>query len=370
MRTKNNIIFNTSLIYFIILTLFVGVRICTALDLFSFLGNTQAIILTTLIQVGFLFLLPLFLSSKLNKKSANETLQDFNFKKADFKTILISILIGFIVFILTVAISSFFSFILGLLGYAPSGTISSNSIPTWESFVLSIIVIAVLPSICEEFTHRGLLISGFKTLGIKKAIIYSSLLFGLLHLNIEQFFYATIIGAVLGAVSIFSKSIIPAIIIHFINNATNVYLDFARSKGLSGGDLLSKINEFLLQGNLVLSIIFIIIFVFLLVILLFYLIKILLNINAKKSIQDYAEKITIEQMRNQVLGNEPEKPINQFIISKNITKNIIKVNIPYEVLGFYLTPQTVPTKLDTLFIYSSILLSGIITVFTFIWGIL
>lgn len=369
MKAKNNIIFNTSLIYFIILTLFVGIRICTALNLFSFLGDGQSIILTGLIQFGFLLLLPLFLSSKLNKKSLNETLQDFNFKKSDFKIVIISILIGFIVFILTVAISSFFSFILGLFGYS-SAAGGTNSVATWESFILSIIIIAILPAICEEFTHRGLLISGLKTLGVKKAIIYSSLLFGLLHLNIEQFFYATIIGAVLGVVSIFSKSIVPAMIIHFINNATNVYLDFARSKGLPGGDLFSKANDFLLQGNFAVSIIFIIIFIFLLAMLLFYLIMILLNINAKKSVQDYAERMAIEQMRNQVLGQEPVKPVNQLIINKNSFKNTIKINIPYEVLGFYLTPQVVPTKLDTLFIYSSILLSGLITVFTFIWGIL
>jgi membrane protease YdiL (CAAX protease family) len=370
MKTKNNMIFNTGLIYFIILTLFVGVRICTALNLFSFLGDSQAIILTVLVQVGFLLLLPLFLSSKLNKKTANETLQDFNFKKTDFKTVLISILIGLIVFILTVVISSFFSFVLGLFGYVPAGTGSSSAAPTWESFVISIIIVAILPAICEEFTHRGLLISGLKTLGIKKAIIYSSLLFGLLHLNIEQFFYASIIGAVLGAVSIFSRSIVPAMIIHFINNAINVYLDFARVKGLPGGDLFSKANAFLSQGNFVLSVIFVIISVFLLVILLLYLIKILLAINAKQSIQDYAEKMTIEQMRNHVLGKEPETPTNQIIINKNIIKNTVKINIPYEILGFYMTPQVAPTKLDTLFIYSSILLSGLITIFTFVWGIL
>lgn len=365
MKTKN--IFNTGLIYFIILTLFVGIRICTALDLFAFLGDGQSIILTVFIQVGVLLILPLILSSKMNKRSVNETLNDFNFKKVGWKTVLISILIGFIVFILTVFISSFFSFILSLLGYSRAGGGASTT--TWEGFVLSLILIAVLPAICEEFTHRGLLLSGFRKLGIKKAIIYSSLLFGLLHLNVEQFFYASIIGAVLGAVAIFSRSIIPAIIIHFINNATNVYLDFAQSQGLPGGDLLTNISAYLTNGNIYTSLFFVIIFVFLLVILLFYLITLLLNINAKKSIQNYAEQVTIDQMRREVLGDNSVKQSPPIFI-KNPLKNTFKINVPYEVLGFYMTPQVIPSRLDKLFIHASILLSGLITIFTFVWGVL
>lgn len=370
MKTKNNI-FNTSLIYFIILVLFVAVRICTALDVFSFLGAGESIILTMVIQLGLLLLLPLLLSSKLNKKTTSQTLDDFNFKGTDWRTILISILIGFIVFVLTVAISSFFSFVLSLLGYSVA-TSTAVSDPTWQGFALSILAIAILPAFCEEFTHRGLLISGFKSLGIKNTIILSSLLFGLLHLNIEQFFYATIIGAILGTVAIFSKSIVPAIIIHFINNFINVYLDFARAKSLPGGDLLAKASSFLSNGNIFLSILFVILFMFLLIILLIYLITTLLKINAQKSLRDYAQQAAIEHMRSEVLGEEPKmiSPLTQLFVGKNITKDNIKIRIPYEILGFYLTPQTKLSGMEKVFVSASLFLSGIITLFTFIWGVL
>ncbi|MDD4110979.1 MAG: CPBP family intramembrane metalloprotease, partial [Clostridia bacterium] len=320
-------------------------------------------------QVGLLFLFPLLLVSKLNKRTSAQTLDDFNFRKIDFKTILISIVIGIIVFILTVVISSFFSFLLGMFGYSSSSG-GDSSVSTWQSFILSIIIIAVLPAFCEEFTHRGMLLSGLKELGAKKAIIYSALFFGLLHLNIEQFFYATIIGIVLGGVSLLSRSIIPAMIIHFINNFINVYLDFASSNALPGGDLLSRISLFLTEGNPFLNIIFIVLFISLLIILLLYLITILLKINAQKSFKEYAEAMAIKELRNEILGDaiEPKEPIRKSFFNKLRTSSFVQV--PYEVLGFYITPQVKMGKLDKVFIYSTFLLSGLITLFTFIWGVL
>lgn len=368
MNKRSKTIFNTSLIYFIILAAFVVVRILTSLNIFGFLGDNTNLILTIIIQVGLLFIFPLYLSAKLNKKTINQTLNDFNFKSVNWQTISISVLIGFIVFILTIALSSFFSFIISLFGYS-AATSSVSGISTWSEFIASMLVIAILPAICEEFTHRGMLVFGLRELGIKKVLIYSSLLFGLLHLNIDQFFYATIIGGILGAVAIFSGSIIPAIIIHFINNALGIYLDFAQNSNLLGGNMLTKMNNFLAGGNIFLTILFIILFIFLLIILLFYLIGALLRINAKKSIQDYAKEITLQQMRSEVLGEEL-KPMHQITLSANPWSSKIKVQIPYEILGFYIIPQIKPNKLDILFLNSSILLGGLITIFTFIWGIL
>ena len=367
---KRREIFNTSLIYFIILVFFVGVRICTALNVFDFLGSAESLVLTILIQVGLLLLFPLFMSSKLNKKNTQQTLRDFRVKKVDFKTVMISILIGFIVFILTVAISSFFNYIITLFGYSSNSAGASTATATWENFILSMIVIAVFPAICEEFTHRGLLINGFKSLGLKKAIIYSSLLFGLLHLNIEQFFYATIIGGILGVVAIFSKSIFPAIIIHFINNAINVYLDFAQSKGLPGGDLISRANAFLTGGYFFISILFIFLFITLLIILLFYLIIYLLKLNAQKSIKSYAENMALQEMRSQVLGEKSKVAKPPILFNQIPFRSTIKINIPYELLGFYMNPQIKPKAIDTIFLYSSIFLASLVTLFTFVWGVL
>jgi membrane protease YdiL (CAAX protease family) len=84
--------------------------------------------------------------------------------------------------------------------------------------------------VCEEIAHRGMLFNGLSSLGTKNAIIYSSILFGLMHLNISQFFYAAIIGAILAVLTIASGSIIPAMIVHFLNNFINVVISYVDAK--------------------------------------------------------------------------------------------------------------------------------------------
>ena len=45
-----------------------------------------------------------------------------------------------------------------------------------------VLVIAVLPAICEELAFRGFILSGFRHLGHKwRAIVFSAVFFGLTH---------------------------------------------------------------------------------------------------------------------------------------------------------------------------------------------
>ena len=308
-KLKKNIeIFNTNLVYFIIVVLFVCLRICSSMDVFSFLGSSADLVLTLVTQVGLMFVLPLFLFSKLNKTKPRATLEDFSFKKANYKTVLISIAIGLIVFILNIAVSTFFSYILSLLGYHVSTSSGTAVAPTWGSFFLSLLTVAILPAICEEFTHRGLLLSGYKKLGFKKAVILSALMFGLIHLNVNQFFYATVIGLVLAVVTLYSRSIVPAIIIHFMNNGINVYLEFAEAKGIFGQNFYSGISSYLSNGSIFSNVIVIALLLTLLLFLLFILIGWLLKINAQKSLASYAENATLMAMREEVLSDiEPQE---------------------------------------------------------------
>ena len=98
--------------------------------------------------------------------------------------------------------------------------------------------------------------------------------------------------------------------------------------------------------------------------------------NAEKSFANFAEMATLIAMRNEVLSdiNLEEKRKKQvfppIVFSKNNLKNGISVKIPYEILGFYLEPQIKPTLIDNMFFYSSLLLGSIVTVFTFIWGVI
>lgn len=362
--------FKTNLIYFSTMVLFVVLRICSAMGVFSFLGETQGLILTLITQVGLMFLIPFGLFCNLNKTQPKETLRRFNFRKIDFKTVLVSILIGLIVFVLNIFISSFFSSILNFFGYSSSsGGVQTDT--SWGNFFYSLLTVAILPAFCEEFIHRGMLLSSYNKLGFKKAVLISGVMFGLIHLNVGQFFYATIIGFILAIVTLYSQSIVPAMIIHFLNNGISVYLSFAEAKGIWGKGFYSGFSKLISSGNLVSNIIFVTLLVALLISILFFLVNWLLKNNIKRTVINFSQNMTLLAMREEVLSEiQPEQKQKNPPIVFGGGLNPTKLTIPYEMLGFYMEPVVKPSKIDKVFYYSCFVLGGLVTLFTFIWGIL
>jgi sodium transport system permease protein len=95
---------------------------------------------------------------------------------------------------------------------------------------VGLLVFAVVPAITEEVAFRGFILSGLeRDHKTRNAIIISALLFGFLHVLISlfsQFFTATLLGLVLGLLAVRSRSLLPGILFHFINNALGVVLGF------------------------------------------------------------------------------------------------------------------------------------------------
>jgi len=90
--------------------------------------------------------------------------------------------------------------------------------------ILNVIIIALLPAICEEVCFRGALqrivieISRNAWLGI----ILTSLFFSAMHLQFQGFFPRLFLGVVLGAMYWYSNSLWPSIVAHFVHNAVQV----------------------------------------------------------------------------------------------------------------------------------------------------
>jgi len=368
-------VFNVNLTYFLMAIMFVGIRILSSSGVLSSMGQTASYVLNAVIQIGIMLLFPLFVISALRKRRIGQTLEDCSFKTISFKEVMLSIGIGIVLFILNIIISTIISFLLSLLGYSTgSGGSTVYAEPTIANLMLSLLMTAVLPAFCEEFAHRGMLLSGYKVLGFKKAVLYSALIFGLIHLNINQFFFAMIAGVILATVTLFSRSIIPAMIIHFMNNGISVYLEFSMARKLPLGTFYNNTLTALFSSNVILTFLFMLVFIPLIVYLLLLLIKQLLKINAQKSLQNYMNKMAISEIRKETLGDIAQEETPEIIQFNEALKNKpfapVKVEIPYEVLGFYMSPAMKASKMDNLFFYATILLGSIITLFTFIWGII
>lgn len=86
-----------------------------------------------------------------------------------------------------------------------------------------VLLMAVLPAICEELVFRGFILSGLRHLGKPwRAIVLSSLFFGVTHGIVQQSLMATIFGLVLGFVAIRSQSILPCMVFHATHNALGI----------------------------------------------------------------------------------------------------------------------------------------------------
>lgn len=91
--------------------------------------------------------------------------------------------------------------------------------------VVGMLSIAILGPIAEEYVFRSGMIGGMLARGVKPwvAILVSSFLFGLIHINPAQVPFAMLIGVALGMMYVKSGSIIPSCICHILNNSIAVY---------------------------------------------------------------------------------------------------------------------------------------------------
>ncbi|GAB6169510.1 CPBP family intramembrane metalloprotease [Clostridium carnis] len=84
---------------------------------------------------------------------------------------------------------------------------------------VSILVVGIVAPFAEEFLFRGVIYKALsKNISIPYTIIIQGILFGIYHGNLIQGVYATFLGIVFGYVTYKTKSLVPAIIIHMVNN--------------------------------------------------------------------------------------------------------------------------------------------------------
>lgn len=112
-----------------------------------------------------------------------------------------------------------------------SSAVAGNSVDTTLELIvtenplwLNLIILALLPAVVEEFIFRGLILNGYKKRNPLIAITLSSVLFGLIHMNINQFSYAFVIGFVFGLLAYATGSLLPTILAHFVINGTSITL--------------------------------------------------------------------------------------------------------------------------------------------------
>ncbi|MBO6016076.1 MAG: CPBP family intramembrane metalloprotease [Lachnospiraceae bacterium] len=110
-----------------------------------------------------------------------------------------------------------------------------------EPFALLLVVAVILPAIGEELLFRGFLFSSIrqKCRSIATVLIVSAL-FGLFHLSLIKFFTTAFLGIILALLVEKSGSIVPGMLVHFLNNLLSMIISVYESELSERVPMLAK----------------------------------------------------------------------------------------------------------------------------------
>ena len=148
----------------------------------------------------------------------------FPFQKAGAKTVAMLVVIGLTLSLFSNYVADAVSQMFSMFGLTSSysGTVESEGV---SDIFMSYLTIALIPALAEEFAFRGIVMRMLRKYSDALALIVSSAIFGLMHGNMIQIPFAFCGGLIFGFIALKTNSLLPGIIVHFLNNATSVTLD-------------------------------------------------------------------------------------------------------------------------------------------------
>ncbi len=210
MTGQNDRVQNTGWLYLVILLLFIGSMIFSTF--FSSEGE-GSLFSDALFSDGMLFL-PCVIFLAVTKSSWVEA---FRFRRIRISTFLLSLLYVVCWYPLTAAMNAVTMIFTENAAEQIIGMYSGMPfLPLW-------IVIAVMAPACEEFIFRGVILSGLRSGGrILGAVVLQGVMFGFLHLNLNQMLYAAVLGIGFGLLVESTGSIWTSYLGHMAINTLGV----------------------------------------------------------------------------------------------------------------------------------------------------
>lgn len=288
-------VFRGNLYFLIIMLISIFVPKFILSPIYHILGITNPLIALAISHIT-VFLVPAVIYTIVTKSNAKEL---FRLNALHLKDLIIVILIAFACQPIMTACSSisllFFENEIGNFMFKVSDT----------SVIILTLVIAVMPAITEEATLRGVVLSGYNNKSKMKAAIMVGLLFGIFHLDAQQFLYTAVMGFVTAYVVRVTNSIFSSMIIHFLINGSSLALQQIMIK-MMGNSYMQKAFEeastTTFQDNLMVAKVWIGIGCCFIPVV-YALIRVLEKWNIKRDVEAYKKQLEIEK-------NDDEKIIN------------------------------------------------------------
>ncbi len=132
--------------------------------------------------------------------------------------------------------SPLFLFSVFLLSYVTaivihSATGAKNPSPVSGDPMTDILKLALAPAILEEALFRYLPLKLIAPYSKKSALLISSVFFALVHLSLFSIPYAALAGFLFMTADILSGSILPSVILHFLNNLISIIWEYSAKSG-------------------------------------------------------------------------------------------------------------------------------------------
>lgn len=104
---------------------------------------------------------------------------------------------------------------------------SSLDPTSWGTYFVSLFALVVIPAIGEEVLFRGMILNGLRfRFKDSIAVVFSALLFALMHGSLQQFVYPFLLGLIMGYLVLKTKTLLSSIIVHFVNNFLVITMQF------------------------------------------------------------------------------------------------------------------------------------------------
>ena len=163
--------------------------------------------------------------------------------KENYKSLLLNILFSVLLILSVNILCRYINYPIISLFNDSDAIIHSNR--EYYGIFESIMIFCLIPAIVEEFIFRNFLLNKLsKKTSLKTAVIITSLIFSLLHLDILNFIPQFVFAIILCVIIISTRNICLPIIAHFVNNLFILFLDTQISTFISEHIFLSFILSF------------------------------------------------------------------------------------------------------------------------------
>lgn len=96
--------------------------------------------------------------------------------------------------------------------------------------LVNVLVVGGSAGICEEIMFRGAIQRGFEKVGTAKAILITSFLFGLMHVDFQKLLGTFLLGGLIGFIVYRTNSLYGGMFAHFCNNSLAVLIAYGAGK--------------------------------------------------------------------------------------------------------------------------------------------